>query len=102
MKISIDCYTAKRMMQDWNRDYYTVNGLAAILDYFDEVDENTEFDPVAICCDCTEYGQGDASCDFEDLINDYGYLLDRDEWMQEQTTWGMDADEDFDSVSDMY
>ena len=63
----------------WDRDYYSVNGLDALLEYYDEIDENMEFDPIAICCDCTEYGEHGAARSFSDMINDYGYLLDRDE-----------------------
>ena len=82
MKISVDCYMAKRMMEDWNRDYYSVNGLDAILEYYDEVDENMEFDPIAICCDCTEYGEHGAVYSFDDLIREYDHVLDLEEWKE--------------------
>lgn len=75
MKITIDAIYAKHMMKDYDRDYFTTTALEAILDYYDEVDENTEFDPIGICCDWNEYGNG-AALDVNDLINDYGYLVD--------------------------
>lgn len=43
-----------------NRDYYTFEGLESLLNYYNEIDENMEFDCIAICCDCTEYGKGAA------------------------------------------
>ena len=83
MKMTVNAWTMKRTFEECDRDYYSMNGIDALLDYYDEIDENMEFDPVAICCDCTEYGAHGASCDFSDLVNDYGYLLDREEWMGE-------------------
>ena len=103
MKISVDCYMMKRAFEDWNRDYYSLNGCEALLEYFDEVDENMEFDVIAICCDCTEYGEHGAACSFDNLISDYEYLLNSLEWMEEQKTkWGADIGDDFDEVKDMY
>ena len=75
MKITIDGMYAKHMMRDWGRDYFTTTARDTIIEYYDEVDENTEFDPVAICCEWNEYGEGSALT-INDFMNDYGYLLD--------------------------
>lgn len=74
MKITIDAMYAKSIMKDYDRDYYTTTALEAILDYYDEVDDNTEFDPVEICCDWNEYGDN-CALTLSDLFNDYGYKL---------------------------
>lgn len=83
MKFTVDCYDAKQIMKVYDRDYYSVNGLAAILEYFDEIDENAEFDPVAICCECTEFGNHGAICSFANMINDYEYFYTAADWMQD-------------------
>lgn len=92
MKMTVNAWTMKRTFEECDRDYYSMNGIDALLEYYDEIDENMEFDPVAICCDCTEYGGHGASCDFSDLVNDYGYLLNRDEWMEENALDEYDED----------
>ena len=83
MKMTVNAWTMKRTFEEWDRDYYSMTGVYALLEYYDEIDENMEFDPVAICCDCTEYGAHGAACTLADMIGDYGYMLDRAEWMDE-------------------
>jgi hypothetical protein len=83
MKKTINTWDAKREFESYDRDYYSMNGIDAILEYYDEIDENMEFDVIAICCDCTEFGDHGAALDFDSMISDYGYLLNRDEWMEE-------------------
>lgn len=78
MKMTIDTNIMFQTFKDWNRDYYSFDGCAALLDFYDEIDPEMEFEPVAICCDCTEYGNG-CACSFGDLFSDYGYLLDDDD-----------------------
>lgn len=73
MKKTLTAYDLKEAFVEANRDYYSFDGLEALLDYYDEIDENMELDVIAICCDCTEYGD-DIICTFQDLVNDYGYL----------------------------
>lgn len=80
MKMTINEWDMKRIFVGCGRDYYSMNGLKTLLEYFDEIDENIEFDPIAICCDCTEYGEYGAICSFKDLINDYGYLYSDEEY----------------------
>lgn len=84
MKMDIDVWDMKRVFTDLDRDYWSMNGLDTLLEYYNEIDENMEFDPIAICCDFTEYGRHGAVCSFEDLVNDYGYILDRQEWEDER------------------
>lgn len=75
MKMTIDAMFAKSIMKDYDRDYYTTTALEAIFDFYDEIDDDTEFDPIAICCDWNEYGDN-CALTFSDLFSDYGYKLD--------------------------
>ena len=82
MKITVDVYDMKERFEALDRDYYTYDGLEALLDYYDEIDEHMEFDAIAICCDCTEYGEG-AACSVDDVVNDYGYKYPVEEWLED-------------------
>jgi len=58
---------------DWFRRYrednFSYMGLDALFDYLEEFEEDTgtqiEFDPIAICCDFSEYDS------LEEIIEDY-------------------------------
>ena len=72
--MTIDAGTMKNMFKNCDRDYFTYEACEALNDYYDEVYPDAEFDPIAICCDWSEYG--DTPClSWEALFNDYGYLL---------------------------
>ena len=74
MKTTIDAAMAKELFKRYDRDYYTLEGLTAIIDFYDEIDGNTELDVIAICCDCSEYGKG-CCLSFSDMISDYEYMV---------------------------
>ncbi len=93
MKITIDVYDMKERFKAMNRDYYTYEGLEMLLNYYDEIDENIEFDPIAICCDCTEFGEN-AAFSFDDLINDYSYLYKIEEWLEDNALERSEFDQD--------
>lgn len=82
MKMTVDAGMMKEMFVNYDRDYYSFSGLETLLDYYNEIDENMEFDPIAICCDCTEYGEN-AACSFDNLISDYGYKYPAEEWIKD-------------------
>ena len=82
MKVTIDAYGMKERFIAMDRDYYTIEGLETLLGYYDEIDPEMEFDPIAICCDCTEYGEN-TTCSFNDLISDYGYIYPVEEWLED-------------------
>lgn len=82
MKITVDVYDMKERFVAMDRDYYTFEGLESLLDYYDEIDPEMEFDPIAICCDCTEYGEN-AACSFDWLISDYGYKYPVEEYKED-------------------
>lgn len=93
MKITVDVYDMKERFIAMDRDYYTFEGLESLLDYYDEIDENMEFDVISICCDCTEYGEG-AACSFDDLINDYSYKYPVEEWLEDNVLEENEFDND--------
>ena len=89
MKITVDAYDIKERFVALDRDYYTRDGLNELLEFYNEIDENKEFDPIEICCACTEYGEG-AACSYDDLINDYGYKYPTEEYLEDN---GLEEDE---------
>lgn len=93
MKITVDVNDMKERFEALDRDYYTYEGLEALLDYYDEIDENMEFDAIAICCDCTEYGDG-AVCSLENLKDEYGYKYPVEEWLEDEALEENEFDND--------
>ena len=93
MKITVDVNDMKERFEVLDRDYYTYEGLEVLLDHYDEIDENMEFDAIAICCDCTEYGDG-AACSLEDLKDEYGYKYPVEEWLEDEALEENEFDED--------
>ena len=82
MKMTIDAGMMKDMFKNYDRDYFTYEACEAINKYYDEVDPDVEFDPIAICCDWSEYG--DTPClTWQNLFDDYGYLL-KNEYDEEE------------------
>ena len=67
---------------NYNRDYYSLDGYDALLNFYDEIDENMEVDVIAICCECTEYSNY-ATCNLDALIGDYGYIYTKEEYMSD-------------------
>lgn len=93
MKKTITAYDAKREFIEYDRDYYTIEGLETIIDFYDEIDEDAEFDAIEICCDCTEYGNG-AAMGYDDFITDYEYLYPLEEYAADYLEEGEEIDED--------
>lgn len=58
---------------------YSWEGVETLLNYYDDLDETRELDSVEILGDWIEYGNWSNCCDFDDLVTDYGYLLDQDD-----------------------
>lgn len=91
MKITIDAYDMEKIFTDWNRNYYTHEGYECLLDYYNEIDENMELDVIAICIECTEYGDG-VSNSLNDLRYDFRHIYSVEEYLEDS---GIDK-EDFD------
>ena len=62
----LDKYDLQREFQDYNRDYFSLEGYQELLNLFEECDcgTNTDLDVIAICCDFDEDNP-------ETIINDY-------------------------------
>ena len=82
MKMTIDANIMLDMFKGWNRDYYTYEACEAVIEFYDEIDENIEFDVIGICCDWSEYGETPCLT-WKDFISDYGYILSIEEWEEE-------------------
>ena len=74
MKMTIDAGIMHDMFISCNRDYYTYEACEALIEWYDGIDPDTEFDVIEICCNWNEYGN--TPClKWKDFISDYGYLL---------------------------
>lgn len=85
-------YELQKIFANWDRDYYSLDGYKAILDYYNETD--SELDVVAICKDFTEYNvfvlmMNYEETDFESWLNDNGHI---ENWLYNN---------DFDDVEDV-
>lgn len=81
MKMEISLYEAMDIMKKCERDYFTIDGMDAIMNFYEENMPDVDFNPIEICCTFTEYGNG-AACSFKNLISDYGYLLPPSEYIE--------------------
>lgn len=100
MKMTIDANIMKEMFKNWNRDYYTYEACEALESWYDEVDPDFDFDVIGICCDWNEYGNTPCLT-WKDFINDYGYLLDVEEWKDENVVNEYDEDLYIDALIDI-
>lgn len=95
MKMTIDTgLELKEIMRDYNRDHYSLAACEALLEYYDEVDPDMEVDPIAICGDCTEYGEDGAACTIDNLVTDYEYLV------EDEAANDTDPEEHIDAIVD--
>ena len=83
-----NAYDLQNLFMTRNRDYYTIDGYNAIIDYFAEFDEPVELDVVAICCDFTE-------SDPDDIIDDYSNLIEKEDYTDEDGEIDVDKLLDF-------
>lgn len=67
---TVDRCSFEQGFRDMGRDYYSTAGYDYLYEVMDELD--AEFDVIGICCDYTEYDDGEA------LLCDYGYLLEEE------------------------
>ena len=89
---TIDFYDFRRGFADCRRSTnFSYEGLEALFNYLEELEdglgESIEFDPIALCCDYTEYDSAkDAMSDFVN-IEGYGDIDEEDalNWLQNRT-----------------
>ena len=75
-------YELKGQLEGTNYDDFSLFGLETIMNYLNECYTETpyEFEPCGFGSEFDEYSDAYGSTlDLDDLINDYGYLLDEDE-----------------------
>ena len=56
MKMTINAGIMHDMFRSCNRDYYTYEACEALIEWYDGIDPDTEFDVIGVCCDWNEYG----------------------------------------------
>ena len=83
----------------YNRDYFSADGYDALVNFYDEIDEDMEVDVIAICCECTEYSDY-ATCDIDDMIGDYGYIYTKEEYLSDNDITSEDFDQE-DYISEL-
>lgn len=79
-------YELQEEFRKWDRDYFTLEGYQALLDFFEETDcdTNTELDVIAICCDFTEDSP-------ENIMDEYDNIDDIRECKDEEGNIDADA-----------
>lgn len=62
-------YDLQEEFRSFNRDYFSLEGYQAILDFFEEVDynKNTDLDVIAICCDFNESTPDDIKEEYSNI-----------------------------------
>ena len=82
-------FELKEQLEGTSYDDFSVFGLKTIMDYINECYTETpyEFEPCGCGSEFDEYSDTTGSTlDLDDLINDYGYLLDEDD-EDDTETW---------------
>ena len=68
MKQTVTKSMFRDAFQSIRPENFTYEGLGALYDYLEEIDENMEFDVIAICCDFSEYETLEAiTQDYQDI-----------------------------------
>ena len=72
MKQAINKYQfAEAFKTAGRKDQFSYNGLNALFDWLEEVDEDHELDVIALCCDFTEY-ESALEC-AKEMVSDWEY-----------------------------
>ena len=70
-------YELKEQLEGTSYNDFSIFGLEAIMNYLDECYTTYTFEPCGFGSEFVEYSDAaDSTLDLDDLINDYGYLLD--------------------------
>lgn len=73
-------YELKEQLEGTSYNDFSLFGLKAIINYLNECYTTYTFEPCGFGSEFTEFSDAAGSTlDLDDLINDYGYLLDEDE-----------------------
>ena len=83
MKTEINYYQFEKWFFEHRPNNFSPSGLRSLYDYFEQYEEDTgesiEFDPIALCCEYTEYDdlkefKGEYTCEEYQEIDDYRKL----------------------------
>ena len=83
---SLNKYELQNEFRAYNRDYFSLEGYAAILEMFEDLGNDSELDVIAICCEFSEEDEED--------IRDY-YNIPEDEEVEDylsERTWCQELD----------
>ena len=58
MIMTLTVYDFRDLFNRVRSGYFSYEALGALFEYYEECDEGKEFDPIAICCEWSEYPQG--------------------------------------------
>lgn len=74
MKTTIDIHDFRKGFELRGRTNFSYDGLWTLFSHFEEMEDDCgmqlEYDPIAICCDYTEYGE------WAEFQNDYPHMSD--------------------------
>ena len=76
MIMTLDVYKFRDLFNRVRPQQFTYEALGELFEYCEELDEGMEFDPVAICCEWSEVGQG--SEEHRDAVEADAYILELD------------------------
>ena len=76
MIMTLDVYKFRDLFNRVRPQQFTYEALGELFEYYEELDEGMEFDPVAICCEWSEYPQG--SEEHRDAVEADVYILELD------------------------
>tara|TARA_R100001129_G_scaffold156664_1_gene119943 strand:+ start:185 stop:484 length:300 start_codon:yes stop_codon:yes gene_type:complete len=91
MKTTVNFYEFRRWFEENRPKTFSYLGLRGLFDYLEEYEESTgeqiEFDPIALCCEYTEYEDlEDFHCYYDpeeypdkETIHDYTQLIELDD-----------------------
>jgi hypothetical protein len=91
MKINVDRWYFHERFRDHNReDNFTPAALDVLFDYYVELERDTgveiELDPIAICCEFSEYTENDVKWQYTHLVNPELGVEEFIDRLQEYTT----------------
>ena len=84
LKNTINHLELKEAMIKVGRDNFSRLACQIIINYYDDMEEDTEFYPVDIDCTFVEYDLSDPD-DLSSFLNDYSYLVDGEEFSDEDS-----------------
>ncbi len=86
MKLTIDnAYDLRDIFSNYDRDYFSLEGYDALIDFYDEIDPDMELDVIEICGDVVEY-------DASELKDVFGYLYTWEDWENDTDNISYDMD----------